>query len=253
MQGKTERFEMRIDSETLGKIDDWRAQQVDLPSRAEAFRRLVETALSSLESKSLQFSDGEKLILSMLCELHKHHKMENNIDPSFVEDALLGGHYWALESKLPGIFHGHEDDKAMVREVGNILEVWWFVEMSHSRLSEGDKDRVTNEAKPFGERVVFPGFDGNYETKHLSIATFLINKLDRFVAFKGRDLNSHVPLIDCYRRMVKTFEPIRPLVGSNWLDAECIILILNAQRPERVPNLENNSKSKRPERRRQEL
>ena len=31
----------------LAKIDDWRRQQADLPSRAEAIRRLVEKGLSA--------------------------------------------------------------------------------------------------------------------------------------------------------------------------------------------------------------
>ena len=33
---KTERFEMRMDRETLENVDTWRADQPDLPSRAEA-------------------------------------------------------------------------------------------------------------------------------------------------------------------------------------------------------------------------
>jgi uncharacterized protein len=44
---KTERFELRITSELLVRIDEWRRKQVDLPSRSEAFRRLVELGLSS--------------------------------------------------------------------------------------------------------------------------------------------------------------------------------------------------------------
>ena len=229
MQPKTERFEMRLDPVTLEKVDAWRARQVDLPSRAEAFRRLVETGLSDIESKPLRFSDGEKLITAMLCELYKHHKIDGNIDPLFVEDALLGGHYWGLKWQLSGIFHGHEYNEATVQEVGNILEVWWFLEESYAKLSKKDKDRVQKEAEPFGERVIFPGFDGNYESGHLHIADFLINKLDRFVKFKGRDLNSHAPLINGYRRMMRIFEPVRPLmIGGNFLNAESIIAILNA-------------------------
>jgi hypothetical protein len=38
-------FVMRASEEFLRAIDDWRRKQVDLPSRAEAIRRLVESAL----------------------------------------------------------------------------------------------------------------------------------------------------------------------------------------------------------------
>jgi metal-responsive CopG/Arc/MetJ family transcriptional regulator len=45
MDDKSERFEMRVPSSFLKSIDDWRRKQEDLPSRAEAIRRLVEEAL----------------------------------------------------------------------------------------------------------------------------------------------------------------------------------------------------------------
>lgn len=46
MTEKPERFEMRVPAGWLGRIDEWRRAQPDLPSRAEAIRRLVEQALS---------------------------------------------------------------------------------------------------------------------------------------------------------------------------------------------------------------
>jgi hypothetical protein len=42
---QTERFQMRVSPSFLKMIDDWRRKQPDLPSRAEAIRRLVEQAL----------------------------------------------------------------------------------------------------------------------------------------------------------------------------------------------------------------
>jgi hypothetical protein len=37
-------FQMRVSEQFLRMVDDWRRSQVDLPSRAEAIRRLVELA-----------------------------------------------------------------------------------------------------------------------------------------------------------------------------------------------------------------
>lgn len=45
MPPKTERFEMRLELEMIERIDNWRRQQSDLPTRAEAIRRLIETSL----------------------------------------------------------------------------------------------------------------------------------------------------------------------------------------------------------------
>jgi hypothetical protein len=44
---KTERFGMVVEPEFLEAIDDWRRKQPELPSRAEAIRRLVKLALQS--------------------------------------------------------------------------------------------------------------------------------------------------------------------------------------------------------------
>lgn len=42
---KYERLEMRVDETWLKQIDDWRRKQDDLPSRAEALRRLTQIGL----------------------------------------------------------------------------------------------------------------------------------------------------------------------------------------------------------------
>jgi uncharacterized protein len=47
MEEKNERFEMRVPASFLNTIDDWRRKQPELPSRAEAIRRLVEIGLKA--------------------------------------------------------------------------------------------------------------------------------------------------------------------------------------------------------------
>lgn len=228
MQPKTERFEMRLDQGTLDKVDTWRAHQDDLPSRAEAVRRLVDAGLSRTSESPLKFSDGEKLSVLMLCEIYKHLKIKSEIDPAFVEAVVHGGHYWGLRWEYSGIFHGHEDNKRVVTEVVDVVDMWFFIESGYSKLSKKDKDRVEKEAGPFGKHVVFPGFDGNNESEHLSIAGFLIKDLKRFSTFKGRDLNSHMPLIPAYRRMLMVFESMRRNLMGNELGASQIIELLKA-------------------------
>lgn len=48
---KDERFEMRVSEDFLRQIDDWRRQQPDLPSRAEAIRRLIEAGLAAQKGR----------------------------------------------------------------------------------------------------------------------------------------------------------------------------------------------------------
>ena len=75
----------------------------------------------------------------------------------------------------------------------------------------------------------FAGFDGNNESEHLGIDRFLIESLDRFSSFEGRDLDSQAPLIRMYRRMLSAFEPIRRTLTGGELTATSIIHIFKAK------------------------
>src|SRR6266496_1488550 len=229
MQGKSERFEMRLDQETIDRVDTWRAEQGDLPSRAEAFRRLVDKGLADQSGNQTSFSGAEKLIVSMLCELYKGLKTRTELDPEFIKDALLGGHNWGLRWRYSGIFEKHRDTEDTVSETVDILDMWSFLEHGYENLSDQDKERVKKEAHPFGDRVHFRGFDGNNETSHYGIARFLVEKLDRFSAFEGRDLNSHFPSTDTYRRMLPVFLPMRQTLMGGRLNPSQIIAILKEQ------------------------
>lgn len=229
---KSERFEMRVDEEILARVDRWRGKQDDLPSRAEAMRRLVEIGLVRLTGETVKFSDGEKLLAMMMKDLYKHHKVKGDIDADFVGEVIWGGHYWAPKWEMPGLFHDHEDSPSEVALVMDVLEMWDSLERAHEKLGTKEKERVDKEAHPFGKTVRFRGFDGNNESSRLSIARFLIEKMDRFEKFKGRDLNSHAPSLGTYDRMLKEFEPMRANLMGTGLNATQVIRILKAQKHE---------------------
>lgn len=225
----SERFEMRVDEEIMTKVDAWRSEQGDVPSRAEAMRRLVEHGLTRAKRETVTFSDGEKLLAVMMRDVYKHLNIKGQIDPDFVCDIIYGGHYWAAQWDLSGLFTDYEDDPRDVTLVVNVLDMWRFIEYGYGKLSKRDKERVEKEAGPFGKSVKFTGFDGNNETSHMGIARFLVNKMGRWSMFKGRELNSHFPTLDTYRRMLAVFEPMRAgLVGAE-LSADQLIQILKAR------------------------
>jgi uncharacterized protein YfbU (UPF0304 family) len=226
-QAMTERFEMRLDPSVLEQVDAWRARQRDLPSRSEAVRRLVDAGLAGSGSeKEIRLTDGDKLVLIMLCQVIKQLKLKSNVDPDFVEEVIDGGHYWGLSWKYPGIYHGHEDRAAVVSETLDILDMWYFIQRGYKGLSKKDKDRVSAEAEPLGKQVVFPGFDGNNESEYLGIARFFIQQLDRFTEFADRDPNAHMPTLDAHRRMLSAFKPMRITLAGRDLNASEIIELL---------------------------
>jgi uncharacterized protein len=61
------RFEMRFDTEVVERIEEWRLKQSDLPSRADAVRRLVELGLSAPKRKSVKSRRGSAIPLQADC------------------------------------------------------------------------------------------------------------------------------------------------------------------------------------------
>lgn len=178
----------------------------------------------------MELSNGEKLILVMLSEIYEHLKIKGEIDPKFVRETIFREQTWSLTWKYPGIIgSGESKTPLVVKEVLDILEMWEMLEISYKRLKPADRARVEAEAKPFGRDVHFRGFDGNNETEYMGAADFLVNDLERFSTFKGRDLNSHAPSLDTYRRMLAVFQPLRNSHDFDTLNVEQIISILKEQ------------------------
>lgn len=226
---KTERFEMRLDEEIISRVDKWRSEQPDIPSRAEAMRRLVETGLAERRGDAVRFSDGEKLLLLMMRDLFSHlkvNKAESDVD--FISKVIFGGHYWAPRWRLSGVFHGHEDNPAHLQLVLDVLDMWDCIERGYERLSKKDRERIAKAVAPAGEHVKFRGFDGNNEADYLHIASFLVNDMERFTRFAGRDLNSHMPTLGMYERMLMVFTPMRSTRQGADLGAGEIAALLQA-------------------------
>ncbi|HET9638847.1 MAG TPA: YfbU family protein [Allosphingosinicella sp.] len=222
---KSERFEMRLEARMIERLDRWREAQEDPPSRAEAVRRLVEAGLASTR-RELVLGDGEKLLLAMVSDIYARTVPDGEFDPGFVQSALYGGHYWGLEWRLSGLFHGHVDNPAVVSEVVNILDMWSYVESSFGRLPADAQVRVEKSVGDDRTMFRFDGFDGNYESEHMSVARFMIEDLGRFSSFQGREINSHYPVLDRYRRQYLAFEPIRARSMGKPLSAADLIEIL---------------------------
>ena len=235
MVPKTERLEMRLDSDTIEQVDEWRTRQDDIPSRSEAIRRLIKGGLESHTSEGFRLSNSEKLMTWLLSEIFKNqigekkNREERKHDLQSVEiiqEAIFGGHFWALMWELSGVMHNHVDDPKAVRAVVDILDTWSFIERAYAEFDDVEKQRVEIEVGPWGKNPIFRGFDGNNESEHLSIARFLIEKLGRFESFKGRDFNSHMPTVSRYRDMAAAFEPMRVSLVGRELSPDQVIQLL---------------------------
>lgn len=227
-----ERFEMRIDSELLERLDNWRSSEDDTPSRAEAIRRLIEAGLAhDNRGRPPHLSEGEKLIAMMLADFIEKSGVEVESDVSLVQKAIAGGHYWALGWEMPHIFHGHTDKQRHVGFVVDVLDMWRFLEEDYDRYSQDQKADLLAKIAPYNT-VRFSGFDGNQEDEY-GIAVFLVRDLKRFSRFgeEGRSLNSHCRMVEKYRSMLRVFEPIRKTLDlGKQMTVDQMAEIINARR-----------------------
>jgi uncharacterized protein YfbU (UPF0304 family) len=111
--------------------------------------------------------------------------------------------------------------------------MWDFIETGFRKLPEKDTERIAIEVDGvLGKHVEFFGFDEhsqNGEDGLLHIARFMIEKPGSFKStFGGRDLNSHMPMADQYRRMLRVFEPVRESLVGTTLSADQLIKVLKA-------------------------
>ncbi|EKN5157280.1 hypothetical protein DVP88_08365 [Yersinia enterocolitica] len=177
----------------------------------------------------MKISDSEKLILIMLSDLYEHIGIEGEIDPNFIKNSIYENQTWAIAWKYPGISPEDTNTPPLVKEVLNILDMWRFITQSYNNLSESDQENLLILINPLRKAPIFKGFDGNNESEYLVAASFIINELDRFQEFKGLDLNSHIPSVDTYKRMLYKFEIERRNNISDFLSVEQLAKIFLEQ------------------------
>ncbi|PFH11277.1 hypothetical protein BCF11_3721 [Collimonas sp. PA-H2] len=176
----------------------------------------------------MELSDAEKLILTMLCEVHAHLDIAGELDPKFVQSALHSGNTWGLRWKYGALYDGNaRSDPPIVKEVVTILDMWSAIEDGYAALRSLEQDRVAASISPQQVEVKFMGFDSDTEFEHANVASFLIKDMQRFPKFAGRDIHSHQPSISIYRRMVRAFESLQKLAGKGRLNADQLIALLN--------------------------
>ena len=213
MAPKSERFEMRLDPVLQDRLDQWSEENGGV-SRAEAARDLILLGLDrSSPRHGVQLSDGEKLILAILADQQKP-KEKRDVDTDQVMTSIYGGHLWALKWEMQGLFHDHVDAPGAVSLVVDTLDMWSFIEEAVAAMSATERKKLETDVGPWGKDPKFFGFDGNYETEYLGIASHLVNRMDRFSRFKGREMNSHMPVVGRYARMTRLFQPMRNALAS---------------------------------------
>lgn len=226
-EAKAGRFELRLDPQFLEEIDNWRSKQVDFPSRSEAIRRLVEIGLRQGHT----FTAGERLTACLLAEIHQAVVEEKGraINSKLIRSALGQGQDWALRWEMPDLVQRGEFEDLDVREVCDVLDMWSFIQESIDQLSDEDRNKLHGKV-PFNEKGIFPGYDGNGESRLLSIVRFLREEMGRFTWIRMLpDINSHMPMRNRYRKMFVVFEPIRKTLVGRLMTVDELVKVLSVR------------------------
>jgi uncharacterized protein YfbU (UPF0304 family) len=168
----------------------------------------------------------EKLTIAMLCDLHKKLGVESRYDLDLVTQAVDDDDLWILRWAYNEF--NEIDNPEEVVFVGNVFDMFSFIERGYAALSPDDKAKVDQSSDHVAAWLTFSGYDGNNESRYLGIADTLVNRLDRFTNFKDvADKNSHCPMVDLYGRMYAAFEPIRKNVIMREMTADEIIQVVS--------------------------
>ena len=200
------RLEIRMNDDLLNAIDDWCENYGAGCSRSEAIRTILDENVRG--EHKLTFA--ERIILSLqLREMiekerskPQHEQMESVINE--LEIALCcveEGHDWALKDIFP--FVANPDKKSDVDFVFNVLTMFRNIKNAYNTLSDREKSEIVDLPK-------FDGFDGNHESNLLSIARFILEKLERFYGDFDylTDLNSHANRVDFYSKLLEKYNTI---------------------------------------------
>lgn len=151
----------------------------------------------------------EKLQLLMLCDIYKQSNIQGNFNPQLIEDAIRSGNSWVIEENYASLINQPDIDDNKVALVFQILAMYRTIKSSYDKLSEADKQRLSEKLKPFGREkdLQFCGFDTNLEADYFSIANML-KKSKRFIEITGLDSDSHTLMLPTYQKMLTVYTPL---------------------------------------------
>lgn len=174
----------------------------------------------------MQMSNAEKLMATLLAEIHQSMGIQGQVDAGLVAKAVTSNNTWALTLELSGpLGLAPEPLPPEVERVQDILAMWQQIEAAGARFSDGDRAQLRDARVPHAD-LRFPGFDPLTESRHLGIARFLVEELQSF-DFPGRELKAERPMLDAYASMLDEFRAIQRKLGDRPLNVGEVVRILS--------------------------
>lgn len=161
---------------------------------------------------TIELTDKERLLLANQYEILGLLKNEDYY--SELAEQLREGHKWLYEQSFDVIYPNFPEESAIL--VLEILELYEVISDSY--------DALTDKSDINAKKVLFSGFDGNYETEYMGFVDAL-KKNNRFVdVIEAGIRNSHAPKAHVYESMLNKWNK---LDKSRQLTKEQLLEILN--------------------------
>ncbi|HHL6399504.1 TPA: YfbU family protein [Escherichia coli] len=161
----------------------------------------------------MKYTQQEKLQTLMLCEIFKALEIKDSFNPDLISKAIQSDQYWALDWEYPDLDSG-EDTPEEVTFFVDTFDMYETLNYTYDNFNEADKAEVAASIRNFNGKnsLLFPGFDGNNETKYITIGRIL-KTMGRFNGSDDLIKNSHMPSAGIYKRMLDVFLDAR---ANNW-------------------------------------
>lgn len=177
----------------------------------------------------MEFSNRDKLLVTLLTDIYAHLKVVGALDPFFVHRVVSADQGWALEWKYPELFKPGQVRSADLDYVMQVLSLWERIELSYEALDLEEQVGLAREVGFTAVKPVFPGFDGRQEGTLLTIARLLVHDLQYWPMFSGRLRSARHSMVASYDRMLEVLQglPCRGL-GSGQLSCSDLSKLLIA-------------------------
>lgn len=161
----------------------------------------------------MAFTDEQKLIVTLLTEIHSKLAITDGLDPHFVQKMVSSDNAWALHWRYNEICT-NEQTPHKVQRVADVLDMWQVLERTLAGFGPAERAKAEELSRPIQlSQAKFQGYSGNDEDE-FSIVHILVEDLGRWSSFKGRNFNSHVPMVDVYDRMLSVYQRVNPVANS---------------------------------------
>jgi uncharacterized protein YfbU (UPF0304 family) len=139
-----------------------------------------------------------------------------------MREALEEGYVSAYEQVFENVDDGLSEEDC--RFVGDTLAVYDALQLCYDNLS--DKSGIDEGL------LLFPGFAGNYEARHLGYCQFVVKKEKRFegVRLLGNNYNSPARMIPLYANMIAKHKEFGERSQLRWSECQSILDVVTAWR-----------------------